>query len=209
MKKLLALVLVLSVAGIASATTVGLMGPADLVPGVNKIYLTLDVTDGIGSLAAEITASAGGVFVAAMEPSNCEGYGIYDKGADAFGMDPGVFTEGGWQEDLSSPAVGVGTAAVKIAAAHSGSEIFATDIPGWQMPVGFVDFDWDGSLPVTIGLRLIPEADGDPIGNTADAGGIDMVAAGIMTGAPLVYVPEPITMTLLGLGGLFAVRRRR
>ena len=100
----------------------------------------------------------------------------------------------GWDPTLSGPPLGVPGASVEIGA---GSGNFATG--NTALIVGFVDVAYTG------GTQLVSIAAGSTYGGSYDVtGSAPMFSQGVVE-----IVPEPMTIALLGLGGLFMLRRRK
>jgi hypothetical protein len=100
----------------------------------------------------------------------------------------------GWDPTLSGPPLGVPGPSVEIG---GGSGNFATG--NTALIVGFVDIAFTGAP------QIVSIAAGSTYGGSYD-----------VTGTPPIFsqgiveiVPEPMTIALLGLGGLFMLRRRK
>lgn len=109
-------------------------------------------------------------------------------------LDLGDMAAYGWDPTLSGPPIGVPGASVEIG---GGSGNFSTG--NTATIVGFVDVAYTGLV------QVVSIAAGSTYGGSYD-----------VTGSPPVFsqgiveiVPEPMTIALLGLGGLFMLRRRK
>jgi hypothetical protein len=100
----------------------------------------------------------------------------------------------GWDATLSAPPIGVGTASVEIG---GGSSNFATG--NLFAVIGFVDVAYTGlEQVVAIGPGMTFG------GSYLTDGSPPIYSQGVVT-----IIPEPMTIALLGLGGLFMLRRRK
>jgi hypothetical protein len=205
MKKLLVMIVVLAVANLASAATIwpvadtvgGTQGGSIVaVPGATvKVYLAAagggNVPGGIVDMDLMVTA-AGGTITAALNAADAPpavGYGSWEAA-------PGAYI-GGWDFPLNP--IGLGTPAVEIGAGTVTQTIYDTTFPLYvaapliYTPVGYVDVLYPGGT-VTVSL--------------ANATGLGGTTTHVI-GAPITITPEPVTIGLLGLGGLALLRRRR
>lgn len=216
MKKLLALLLVLGLSGVASATTVSLMDPEATVDTMGmRIYIAVDLT-GLEQLSVTITAAGDATITGGILASEAGDYGVE---VDDWGI--AIFTDGGFQSGLSFDTVITGGTKAEIGLGHYESTIYgATDLPVVVLPV--LAGDLGGDYPTTVqantpiayidivatamGSVTLTMVDGSVYGdNTLDGEGL---IAGF--GSPLVLntIPEPATIVLLGLGGLLLRRRK-
>lgn len=127
-------------------------------------------------------------------------------------------TAGGWQPGLSFDTVLTGGIKAEIGLGHFGSTIYGPtsdpvvvmplaggdigDMVPRNTPIAYIDV-----LATGMGTVTLTMVDGSQLGaHTLDGDG---PIAGF--GSPLVLdtVPEPMTIALLGLGGLALLRRRR
>jgi hypothetical protein len=177
MKKLLALLLVLGMSSLASATTVSLTDEGmtiDATPG-DTVTLTIssDATPGIVAFDAIITVTGGDIISAAMDGGDAD-YGTY-----------------GWDVGFPIYAIGVGTSSVEI-----GGGNFMGNV---NTIIGWVDVAYEG------GTQVVDIAPGVAHGGNGDTGLNPLTySSGVVT-----IVPEPMTIALLGLGGLALLRRRK
>lgn len=180
MKKLLSFMLVLCIAGIASASSVTLVPILPNDPGGIEnplhpsetilVYATSDT--GLIGLDAILTVTSGpGQIVAAISKANC--------------------AELGWDPSLSfDPAVAPGQAEV-------GLGTFGAPPVG---PVAWYEVHCNGPDPVVVTL-----SPGTQFGGSMDS----LYGVPQIGGSVTIYqTPEPMTVALLGLGGLFLRRRK-
>jgi hypothetical protein len=170
MKKLLAVLLILSVASVASATMIT-FAPQDPITLVKSDVIAIDIISDGGLISADLVVKVTG-------PGT-----IVDVAAQ--GWDPALSFAPDFrgEGDGSSVALGYGT--------------FATS----PAVVATIWFHCDGE-----GLVLLDLMPGQNFGGSWDAG---FNAAEIAGTLEIIQVPEPMTMSLLGLGGLALIRRRR
>ena len=180
MKKLLAVLLILCMASLASATTIWLTdegGPVYATPGsVARLTISSDAATSLGliSMDAIVTVMGGDVFIAAMNTSDCAAYG--------------------WDPSLSADPLGLGTSTVEIGA---GSSNFTTgNLAGI---IGYVDFAYTG------GVFVISIAPGMTFGGSYLIDG----SSPVFSTGTVEIIPEPATIALLGLGVLTILRRRK
>ena len=214
MKKFLILLLVLGLSSAASATTVSLMDPGVAVGDVTatRIYLAVDMT-GLQQLSVTITAVGDATITGGVMAAEA-----FDFGLQATDYVAVVVTAGGWQNGLSLDTAVTGGTMAEIGLGHFGSTIYgATTDPAVAMPIAagslgsgvivntpiaYIDVIATGMGSVTLTM-----VDGSQFGaNTLDEGG---PIAGFGNPLTLDTVPEPMTIALLGLGGLALLRRRR
>jgi hypothetical protein len=206
MKKLLVMIVVLAVANLASAATIWPV--ADTVGGTQggsivstpgstvKVYLAAagggNVLGGIVDMDLMVTA-AGGTITGAINAGSIfppVAYGAWEVIAGAAYI-------GGWDFPLNP--VGLGTPSVEVGAGTVQNVIYDTTFPLFgpsavvYTPVGYVDVLYPGGT-VTVSLA-----------NATGLGGTTTHTIG----APITITPEPVTIGLLGLGGLALLRRRR
>ena len=213
MKKLLILLLVLGLTSAASATTVSLMDPGVTVDATGtRIYIAVDMS-GLEALAVTITASGDATITGGIMAAEASDFGV--KATD---YDTVIVTDGGWQNGLSFNTVITGGTKAELGLGHFESTIFgATTVPAKAMPImpgdlgmavsvhtpiAYIDIVATGAGSVTLTM-----VDGSVYGNnTLDREG---PIAGFGSPLCLDTIPEPMTIALLGLGGLFLLRRRK
>lgn len=170
MKKLLAMVIVLGIASVASADLVLTFDGSDLgvdVTAGDNLYgidATISIVSGTGSIAEATT------------------FGVF--GGAAVAIAP---VAGNTDQDRR----------------YSGAAIVAfggTPIVGEALVIGGAALTRTG--PVTI--QLIASSAGGTVTELSGSGGFEL-----NTILDEITIPEPMTMSLLGLGGLALIRRRR
>jgi hypothetical protein len=97
----------------------------------------------------------------------------------------------GWDSSLSFNPSGLGTAAPEIGLGNF--------MGNSATSVGYVDVAYTG------GTQIVSIAGGSAFGGSGDA----MLGAVTFSSGVVTIVPEPMTIALLGLGGLFLLRRRK
>jgi len=181
MKKLLVLVLVLGMASLANATTVTLSisGPTSLGLGETGTY-TISKS-GMDALGVDVDI-------------------IADYGTQPYDIDNGAYLPSN-----ADPAVsGVG-----INGASGNYEIWVMDdIDGLDLGTDIGTFDWTAPSVAPGGDNIVTLSliNNSVINLSWEVVGIDNADV-VATEGIEVTVPEPITLALLGLGGLF-IRRR-
>lgn len=230
MKKLLILMMVLFVTGAASASTITLLAPTsgpgtagDPLENGEGLRVYVAVSDSsLDTLAATITAAGDGANITAgiTGGAEIEDYGVkLTKAPDSWGG--GITSDGGWQSALSLGSAVDSATVVRMQAGMFGATIhgpatdpitFSGDIPAntgmsnidYITPIAYIDITGDGSgnsitLTITNGAGNLGstsvESDGSTVPGFGDA-------------ITIYTVPEPITIALLGFGGLFLRRRK-
>jgi hypothetical protein len=239
MKKLLALLLVFCFAAVANAgislyIPAGAPGSDPGAPmdfsDETRIFIVSDLAAGvIGSLDVTVTVSPSATVVGATGladlgtpavPPGTPGWDVGTWGAECVDYTAGanpLVVAGGWQPDLSfNPILTPQSATVGLG--HFGSTIYPTTYevqayqtptnppygPWFNGPLAYVDLHCEGPGNVTVTL-----APSTQFGGTLDDNG-QPIDPGLIGGEIILYqIPEPMTMTLLGLGGLALLRRRR
>lgn len=189
MKKMLALLLVLGVAQIANAgfliSVDGQVDPPDtsielLAPSGTAIIDVHHTGGGVAPMTIALFADGPGTLTSA----NAVAWHTVTGGA-VYNLEAGDLMA--WQDGLAGMGFPGVTSVVQI-------ELKDTVAPVDELPLGLVadliDFHCDGLGDVTLGL-------------------MDLNTFEIYDTQVIHQVPEPITMTLLGLGGLALIRRRR
>lgn len=179
MKKLVCLMLVALVGTVASAATMSYVGPATIDLNSTAIITIIADVDA-SSLAVSITASKGSATVGTLNP-------LINSLASA-----GVQRDGTYQNIWISKVAGSVTLPNLVPA---GQTLYSFTISSEGLAVGDV-------------INL-----GTYVGGGAPWGGSNMTLKlnavdTPLTGLAVTVVPEPMTVALLGLGGLF-IRRRK
>lgn len=188
MKKLLALVLVLGIASLsmaASVATISLVGPAAGEKGSFENPLLPSETCIIkivsdGPVLADVEALLDGLASFAGATTKADGMQKY-----------------GWDVDFSAETV-VGRNKIILSA----GSFAGLGGPGKVIGEIIVHCDGEDLVPVIVGIK-----NGDVAGGSFDA----VSYAPALFGLPVnIYqIPEPMTMSLLGMGALALIRRRR
>jgi hypothetical protein len=226
MKKLLVLLLVLSLSGVASAVpcALQLMAPLPGAPGSStnrlgigqplRVYIATD-SSGLGGLAVTVTLTGNGQITGGILAAEAAGYG----GSGTYYSPPDIwFRVGsdGWQSSLSfntittatTADIGMGQAGNTVYGATTSPVILFSDAPGngvsTNTPIAYIDIECLGVGDVTLTMTT-----GSTHGSWTFMD--DGVTAVTNMGSPItIYqVPEPMTIALLGLGSLILLRRRK
>jgi hypothetical protein len=180
MKKLMTLLLVFAMVSVASATTVTI-GIPEGAPGSASNPLRESETAMIIVTSDNGLVGLDAILSVGSGPGSI--VGAIGK-ADAAGY--------GWDPDLSfDPDVAA-------ASAEIGLGTFGTPPLG---DVGYYIVHCDGQEPVVVGL-----GPGDKFGGSLDK---DFAVPDIIGQVTVHQIPEPMTVALLGLGGLALLRRRK
>jgi hypothetical protein len=229
MKKLLVLMLVLGLTSAASAVTVSLYQPGASEPGGSaneldeldtlRVYIVVDGM-GLDTLACTVQVVSGdGDITGGLQQADAPDYGAeVTKNPEGWG---GAETfDGGWQTDFTGSVLD-SASKIRIGAGHSGSTIYgASDSPPvdpenlpthegtsantYITPVAYVDIQCTG--PTDLVLSIINGA--GALGSTSVE--TDLTTVPTFGGDITIHqVPEPMTIALLGLGGLLLRRRRK
>jgi len=183
MKKLLILLLVLGITSLASATTVSLtaQGTTIVVPVNTKVFLTISSDAGTGGNLGILAFDA--VITVSGTPD------IISDGMDA--LDADYQTTYSWDPTMPCYIIGQGTSSVEIGGGNFGGNMLPI--------VGWVEVDYQG------GTQLVSIAGGVAHGGHGDV----MMNPLSFNPGVVTIIPEPMTIALLGLGGLFLLRRRK
>lgn len=189
MKKLLALVVVLAFAAISSATTISLVGPKAGEPGSKEnplqpsqiIVVPIVVDAGLMSMDAIVRVDGLGSIAGATDVAT---------GVQRFGWDAGFAAD---------------TAVTPKSATFAAGNFNGLGVNGATYPrvIGEIVFHCDGKDAIPVKVTIFGN---DALGGSIAIDGSTMAAFGLPV--EIYQVPEPITMSLLGLGGLFLARRR-
>lgn len=208
MKKLLTLVLVLGLASVASAIPMigfqpydaadmdAVVGDKGEAPGTYAIdILAMDLTGTAGWLKStgELTiVCSGGVSFGNVDNLDYQGEG-----------DTNMFWNVGILDDVL--AVLDDTTHARVGAATTSTNtMFMLNLD--DAPIENILVVWDGT-PGTV--EIVPSAQAGPFGVASWYDGATAGDDFEATGGMVEFIPEPLTMTLLGLGGLALIRRRR
>jgi len=196
MRKLLVLLVVLAIAPIASAAQVwslsGNSGPGamDVLAG-DVIVATLDLSGGDTSIGLNIGAitdqGAGG----SMDDSDI-------NAGFTTGRETGM-TETEFQAKYSMASGIAASAAIWLAGTDTGGGTYSSDIITLDYTVSSTAVN--GS---TVTIKAVPFAAIGILSSTININGSDVAMCDLV----LNVVPEPITIALLGLGGLFLRHRK-
>lgn len=200
MKKLFAMVLVLGLVSVASAAPVLSFTPqVDGVVGAAGGYavdiLATDLTDTAGMLLVSTgelgVVATGGVTITSVAGLTYQGAG-----------DTNMF----WSDAFSTPLAALdGATHARVGLSYVGvNTLFMLALD--DLCIEDIMINWDG----TVGsLSIVPNNQPQSFGNS---GWYDGTTAGTdreALGGTIEFVPEPITLSLLALGGLGMIRRRR
>jgi hypothetical protein len=217
-KKLLILFLVLGLATAASATTLTLTrsGSGTLnASDTEKIYVYVNDSD-MDSLATTLTVTNGTFTANLIGQGDCDDYGVYvSTTPTAWGG--GSSVAGGWQTDLSSNSVrSVANTKAELGLGMFGSTIYGAtsvnslaDIPvnegtsflSYHVSIAYVELQAAGT-----GDMVLSWVNGSQFGTSSRMTDGSLPTFGASLTIPAV--PEPMTIALLGLGGLLLRRRR-
>lgn len=230
MKKLLTLVLVLSMASLASATGIYLVGPEAGAPGsagdplesseTVRIYVT--ATGNLQKMIANVSLS-GTATITNASALNGVNSGDLQTGPTDFTAKPGGrlevmapgsgFYSDGFADSLSDADIAAGGAAAAFGygtpSGGLGHAPMGVDGSGYAITeLAWIDVHCGGAGNVTL---TISDGDADIPAVSYGTGSLDEAGDACTYGDALtIYqVPEPMTMVLLGLGGLGVLRRRR
>jgi hypothetical protein len=178
MKKLLVLLTVLAFAGTANATFT-LVAPGELMNG-ETAAIGVDVVGEQAALAQGLVITGSGIVSVDSSGVGIASLGIGEFVADLAG-DP----------DLEAYLGSLGISDIVSAMYYEAIDL---SVPPMSIP--------DGALISGASVTAIADA------GTATAYLVDMSAGSIMAQQDINVVPEPMTIALLGLGGLFLRRRK-
>ena len=200
--------------------------------GTATVYITVDTTGptgsilNLGTLDAVISIDGGGAtgtIVDAIKVIDLPAVSPFFHPWGAYGWQlapgpPPIYGHmGGWQAALSfDPAFGAGNQSVEIGMGQNGAQVYDTTLPPFALqppdwvtkfnpwyngPVGYIEIHCLGAGDITVSL-----APGFAFGGTAMDDGVTVPNFGAST--TVYQVPEPMTVLLFGLGGLFLRRRK-
>ncbi|MHC4482055.1 MAG: PEP-CTERM sorting domain-containing protein [Planctomycetota bacterium] len=228
MKKLLVLLLVLGLSGVASAvpSALQLIAPAPGAPGSStaplgvgqplRVYIETD-SSGLGGLAVTISLTGNGQITGGTMAAEAGDFGVQ---VTDWGPGPGIFTNGGWQSGLSFNAVVTAGTQVELGLGQFQSTVWGpTTLPPEVFPFMPGDLGGGGATALTPiayldvecfgpGDLTLTMVDGSRYGtNTKMDDGTIVTDFG--SAITIYQIPEPMTIALLGLGSLVLLRRRR
>ena len=180
MKKLFAVLMVLGLCGTASAVIVSLEGEGTTIGVAKGTSVTINVLAAVDNGNPGLLGLDAIITVSGTPTTDIISDAL--KVADAAGY--------GWSMGL--PPFGLGTSSVEIGGANFMVAVIGT--------VGYVVVDYQG------GTQLVTIAGGTNLGGSFENDGMTVPSFSLGT---VTIVPEPITIALLGLGGLFLLRRRK
>ena len=178
MKKMLAVLLVLSISSLSSAAVVGLVEPSAPVDPGTEVIIKVVTDTKLLSLGALVTVEGPGEIIAGTSAAD---------GAAKFG----------WDAALSMDTAVDGASAAFTASNFNGMPADVAPGLGIVGELTFVAGEADAILTIA----------NDP----TFGGSFTLAGATPEYGAPITVsvIPEPMTLSLLGLGGLALIRRRR
>ena len=201
------------------------LGPS----GTAIVWVTVDTTAptgsplNLGSLDVLIGIDGGGAtgtIVNALNPLDIVVGHFYGAQATWYGAPPPappLSLIGGWGVGMTPPPIyGAGNQSVEIGAGQFGVQVYATSYPPMAVlppdgvshfapwlegAIGYVEIHCLGAGDITISI-----AGAQSFGGTIMDDGITVPGFGAST--TVYQIPEPMTVLLLGLGGLFLRRRK-